>query len=108
MTYLSNIRVQWCRKSGVQRSFPFNIEKPKNWKTEFTRVIKQIPLQVVDRETFNRIANTLQALPLDILRLASMNKHNVAIKCEDDYLAIDTQGYDYPRYKSFVVFQENY
>jgi len=90
----------------IDNLYPFSVIKPKNWNTERTRVIKEIPLTVVDRETFNTISKTLQALPADILILA--NKGLVAIKCEEDYLAIDTAGHDYPRYKSYIVFQENY
>lgn len=106
MTYLHNIRVQWARKSNINGKFPFDVIKPKKWETESTSVLKEIPLVRVDRETFNKISNTLEDLPADILELAENSL--IAIKCEEDFLAIDTQGYKYPRYKSYIVFQENY
>ncbi len=106
MTYLHNIRVQWARKSNANQKFPYNLENPENWETELTKVIKEIPLIVVEREMFDRISNTLQELPIEILTLAENCKF--AIKCGEDYLAIDTQGYNYPRYKSYIVFQENH
>jgi len=106
MIYLHNIRVRWARKIFIHDIYPVSLIMPENWETLRTQVIKEMPLAVVDRETFNRISKTLQALPSDILALAKRNL--VAIKCEEDYLAIDTAGYDYPRYKSYIVFQENY
>ena len=106
MIYLRNVRVQWARKSRIGGKYPFKVEKPEDWETKSTVIIKEIPLVSVNKRLFNKIAKTLNDLPVSIL--ASLENYKIAIKNGENCLAIDTQGYIYPRYKSYIVPQENY
>lgn len=106
MNYLHSIRVQWARKSCVDGRFPFDVEKPEKWETKYTRTLKEIPVISVSRQQFDKIGNTLNDLPIKVL--SAMENFKIVVKYKDKYLAIDTSGYKYPRYKSHVVIQENH
>jgi len=83
----------WCGKSNVGEEYPFGVSfDPRGAEIVVGRVIK------VPKRTFDRAAYTLEDLPLYLQRA-----NPFVITDGQRYLAIDTQGFTYPRYKGVVV-----
>lgn len=113
--YLPEIQIVWCRKSFLSGEFPFEIIKPEDWdnpdkvdinenssdefKPYTVVTCKNVPCFYVDELEFVRIGETLNPLASRFL------KYEVFVICAGEkMLAINTQGFDYPQYKSWVRF----
>ena len=89
------LKVSWQRKIH---------NEPIHWTEEYAEVIKgRVPIVNVTSDQFVKIYKTLERLPLKVMNKINKTGSTVIIvKSGSKKLTIDTQGYDYPRYKSLV------
>jgi len=88
------IKVQWNCKSCVNGKYPFKVKWNEGIEPE---IKKNVEIIRVSTEEYDNIADTLDDLIFNI---------QIAVITDNTrYLAIDTQGYRYPRYKSVVCFE---
>ena len=93
-----SIQVDWHRKALGEdvKSFRETIDNP-----EVT--LSNVPIKVVSKETYDRIVNALKQFTPSVAKFSKQNNFKpFIIKNGKRHLAIDSQGYDYPRYKSPV------
>lgn len=86
-------RTSWCRKSYVGGEYPYDVSyDPSEAEQKTAEVIK------VSQRVFSKIAKTLDDMP------KSLSRMDVFVVTDGTrYLAVDPQGFDYPRYKGIVV-----
>lgn len=91
--------VFWARKSNVGADFPFNLTPPEEWDLEVDGdVVCFDGVVSVPAPVFDKIAGTLDPLPFSLSAL-----DRFVITDGSRCLAVDTQGYTYPRYKSYLL-----
>lgn len=91
--------VSWCRKSLVDGKFPFKVSFNRDYIVE----IKNPKLIEMSKKNFDSISKTLSRFDFELQELIKKKELQVFfVMAGKNILAIDTQGYDYPRYKSFV------
>ena len=67
------------------------------------------PIEKVSKEDYDKIRNTLNPLPFAIQQSNMDNNYRPFIVTDGKRsIAVDTQGYDYPRYKSPVYKKNGY
>ena len=88
------IKVSWCRKSLVGDEYPFNVV----FDLEENEIIKDIPIFEVNERDYKEITESLNDFKEDYPQY-------FVIKSNGRFLAIDTEGFKYPRYKSPVCYQ---
>jgi len=112
-----NIKASWCRKSFVGREYPFDVkwDAGRTGYGDWYTVRKGTPIIKTSTSTYNKIAKTLDSFPKEILQkgdragvlrdrgYSSGEYMDVFIVTDGKkQLVIDSQGYNYPRYKSPV------
>ena len=103
---LDKIKVTWCRKSNIGEEYPFGVKFDDKGNIN---TFKNVPVVKVSRKMYDKIGKTLDDMPPRILKQIKQ------INCTDNgksamwgfvitdgekWLAIDTQGFNYPQYKS--------
>ena len=101
MRAFDEIRVRWNRKSAVGELFPFDVifvVPPTNIPgIEDEDLITNVPIYRCSPEEYHDIAESLSSFQQGV-EMPQIFVATDGIR----YLAIDTSGYDYPRYKSPV------
>ena len=112
-----DIKASWCRKSFGGEGYPFDVkwDATRTGYGDWYKIKKGTPIIKTSERTYNKIAKTLDSFPREILQKGD----KAGVLEEREYgrgkymdvfivtdgkkqLIIDSQGYDYPRYKSPV------
>jgi hypothetical protein len=101
-------KVVWQRKSNTDDDWPFRVDEPYNWNADAIQIIEDVPIVKVTSAEFDRMATTLDPIPQNVMQMAGYepgSAKNMVFIINDGQrrLAIDAEGYDYPRYKSYIV-----
>jgi len=93
------IKVCWARKSMLGREYPFGVPRVEECDPDEISTLEVKPDMIirVSEDEWDRIAETLA--PLD----PKFPDDVFIITDSDRWLAVDPQGYDYPRYKSQIA-----
>ena len=109
------IRASWCRKSVVGEEYPFDViwDSGRSGYSDFYKIKKGTPILQVNKTAYDKVAKTMDYFSGDIVKKGDqagiLNERGYAKgKSMDVFivtdgkrqLAVDPQGYDYPRYKS--------
>jgi len=101
-----NAEIDFHRKSNINDDYPFDVEgfnEPDAILLDKTYIVK------VSKTQYQQIAGTLNDIPRNILDKSKTFRtdkwgymYGFIMTDGRRYMAIDTQGYDYPRYKGVI------
>ncbi len=110
-----DFKTEWRRKSNVSDKYPFDVSFcPKE-----SDIVKGTPVHKVSESTYDKIASTLSDFTTKEKKAFGIKEkkektgssctHKVFIITDGKrHLAIDNQGFCYPRYKGVVCGTEKY
>jgi len=101
---MNQLQVDWRRKSNVGNSYPFDVTdfKKKDARPFLDNewgLWSKPKIKKVDSNKYEKIAKTLDDMPI------TPKKGIFLITDGKRALAVDTQGYKYPRYKSVIKYK---
>lgn len=99
--HLEYVRVFLCRKVNANAKFPHHLLHPDDWDRGGISVVPSLPIVKATSKELEKAFNTLEDLD-ERLVLNSEIGTMFILTDGKNALAIDTQGYDYPRYKSYL------